>query len=109
MTEPTRASAVECLRCGKQFEPRKQGHVFCSTACRHRGERKPHERVPVDQAAVARLFDSSRYPDERVRADEWFLGPPEFAALYAYDTVRQRRRWYRNLVAEGLIEGPAPR
>jgi hypothetical protein len=41
--------------------------------------------------------------------DEWFLGPPEFAALYAYDTVRQRRRWYRNLVAEGLIEGPAPR
>jgi hypothetical protein len=60
-------------------------------------------------SAVARLFDSSRDPDERVRADEWFLGPPEFAALYAYDTVRQRRRWYRNLVAEGLIEGPAPR
>jgi hypothetical protein len=74
-----------------------------------KGRAKPHERVPVDQAAVARLFDSSRDPDERVRADEWFLGPPEFAALYAYDTVKQRRRWFRNLVAEGLIEGPAPR
>jgi hypothetical protein len=48
-------------------------------------------------------------PDDRVREDEWFLGPSEFAALYAYDTVEQRRRWYRNLVAEGLIEGPAPR
>jgi hypothetical protein len=47
--------------------------------------------------------------EARVREDEWFLGPPEFAALYAYDTVEQRRRWFRNLVAEGLIEGPAPR
>jgi hypothetical protein len=108
MTEPTRASAVECLHYGQRFQPRKQGHVFCSTACRHRGERRPHERVPVDRAAVARLFDSSRDPGARVREDEWFLGPPEFAALYAYDTVEQRRRSFRNLVAEGLIEGPAP-
>jgi len=33
----------------------------------------------------------------------WFLGPPEFAALYAGDTLGQRRRWYLNLVAEGLL------
>jgi hypothetical protein len=109
MTEPTRAREVECLHCGKRFAPRKRGHVFCSTDCRHRGERKPHERALVDQAAVARLFDPSRDPDERVRKDEWFLGEPEYAALYAYSTVRQRRNWYRNLVAEGLIEAPAPR
>jgi hypothetical protein len=109
MTEPTRSRTVECLHCGKQFEPRKNGHVFCSVACRHKGERKPDERVVVDQAAVDRLFDPARDPDERVRDDEWFLGPPEFAALYAHESVGKRRRWYRNLVAEGLIERPAPR
>ncbi len=48
----------ECLSCGRSFEPRKAGHVFCSVLCPHRGARRPEERVPVDEAAVARLFDS---------------------------------------------------
>jgi len=57
-----------------------------------------------------RLFDPARDPGERVREDEWFYGgSAEFAALYTHDTVEDRRRWYRNLAALGMVERPSPR
>lgn len=93
----------DCLSCGREFKPRKFGHVFCSVGCRHRGERRPEERQPSDEAAVARLFDESRDPEARVRADDWCPGPPEMAALEVRSTVAQRRRWYLNLVRLGRI------
>jgi hypothetical protein len=97
MTEPTRLETTECLHCGAGFTPRKAGHVFCSITCRHRGARRPEDRAPVDHEAVERLFDPARDPDERVRVDDWHPGPPQWIALEACDTVRDRRRWYENL------------
>jgi hypothetical protein len=78
--------------------------VFCWVACRHRGERRPGERVPVDRAAVARLFDEARDPDSRVLRDDWHPGPsPEWVALDIVDTVETRRRWYRELEKLGRL------
>jgi hypothetical protein len=83
--------------------PRKFGHVFCSSVCRHRGERRPEERDLADPGQVALLFDEGRDPDERVGPDDWHAAPQsEFAGLDAGDTVAGRRRWYRNLLREGL-------
>jgi len=94
---------AECLRCGIEFVPRKAGHVFCSTFCRHRGELVPHERVLADPAQVERLFDLARDPDDQVRPDDWHPSPDsEFAKLDAGDTVAERRRWWSNLLREGL-------
>jgi hypothetical protein len=81
VTEPLRAREIACLHCGTPFSPVELGHRFCSSFCRHRGEVKPYERARVDREAVERLFDD-RPDDERVRADDWFLGPPEFARLF---------------------------
>ena len=95
-----------CLHCEKPFTPRRGGHVFCSVRCRHLGVRGPNDPRPVDQQAVERLFDPSRDPQEQVRADEWFA--PEDAAaavraLYAADTLEQRRRWYERLHDMGRV------
>src|SRR5215212_5369195 len=102
MTEPLAPHGVtaECLSCGREFEPRKFGHVFCSSFCRHRGERRPDERTSVDHGAIERLFDESRDLGERCRDDDWF--PESCAAmreLYSCDTVATRRNWYGNLPA----------
>jgi len=89
---------AECLHCGGDFVARKVGHVFCSIGCRHRGERRPVERVPVDHEAVARLFAEDRDPGERVMPDDWHPTPdsPVFE-LDLVSSVGQRRYWYRNL------------
>ena len=92
---------AECLSCGREFVPRKLGHVFCSSFCRHRGERRPEEREQADAVALARLFDDDRDPDEMVEPGEWHPAP-DWADLDAGDTVRQRRRWYERLRLEGL-------
>jgi hypothetical protein len=98
MTEPTRLETTECLHCGVEFVPRKAGHVFHSIECRHRGARRPEDRVPVDHEAVERLFDPRRDPSERVRRDDWHPDPNSgFFELELFDTVESRRRWYRNL------------
>jgi hypothetical protein len=106
MTAPLapRGRPVECAHCGKRFRPSKYGHRFCSRVCRHRGEREPHQHAPVDHEAVARLFDRSRDPSERVRPNDWF--PPvsaEWAALFAHDTLEARRRWYAALIDLGRL------
>ena len=88
---------VECLHCGNWFQPAKRGHTYCTPLCRHRGSREAHERRPIDDAQVARLFDESRDPEARARPDDWHPGPPEFAALDTFDTLGKRRRWYRGL------------
>jgi hypothetical protein len=100
----SRLVAAECLHCGREFVPRKSGHVFCSVDCRHRGERQPHERDAVDQAAVVRLFDASRDPETRVLPDDWHPFPGSaWVELDAHDSVEQRRRWYRALVKLGRL------
>ena len=95
---------AECLSCGIEFTPRKEGHVFHSVGCRHRGERRPEERAPVDLAAIERLFDESRDLGERVRGNDWHPNPDTpLADLDGFDTVGSRRRWYLNLVRLGRI------
>lgn len=106
MTEATRGLMAECLHCGVSFVPRKAGHVFHSIACRHRGARAPHERKPIDEEQIARLFDPKRDPSERCRLDDWFCpadADESIRALYLYDTVGERRRWYRNLEQMGRL------
>jgi hypothetical protein len=85
--------------------PRKFGHVFCSSFCRHRGERAPNlDRARADPDQVARLFDSGRDPGKRVRPDDWQPSPrSEFVELDAGDAVATRRRWYGSLLREGLV------
>lgn len=102
---PSQPGGAECLHCGRIFQPRRRGHVFCSTFCRHRGQRPPQERGEIDTEAVRRLFDSSRDPKERVREDDWFAGnpDPEWRALYAHETVGTRRRGYLNLMMLGEL------
>jgi len=58
-----RALVVECLHCGRPFEPRKLGHVFCSVDCRHGGERRPEERLWSDPTRYAELFGDDRPAD----------------------------------------------
>ena len=106
MTEARTPAVEECRHCGREFEPRKFGHVFCSVFCRHRGEWKPHERTPVDIAAMERLFDPARDPDERARDDDWFAescAPVKHLYTGERDTVARRRRWYSNLLSEGKL------
>jgi hypothetical protein len=88
---------AECLHCGREFMPRRGGHVFCSSRCRHRYREEDLERVSIDRAAVERLFAADRDPEEQVRDDDWYPGAPEFRELYAVETVGDRRRWYRAL------------
>lgn len=92
---------AECARCGREFVQRRSDHRFCSRECRHLGERRLGEPVP-DHAAVERLFDPRRDPEELVRDDDWYPGAgtkdgDAFAALDAHDTVAQRRTWYLGL------------
>jgi hypothetical protein len=104
MTEATRVLWAECLRCGGRFQPSKHGHTFCSSECRHRGPRRPHEGEPPDRGQVARLFDAARDPGAWVRADDW---RPSFAAAFveldAHDTLGDRRRWYTELLELGRL------
>ena len=100
----------ECLHCGVQFQPRRRGHVFCSPRCRHRGARKPEDRIAVDSEQIAGLFDESRDPDAQVRDDDWHPTPPtpdglRFRELDACQTVGQRRRWYLNLIKQPSWDG----
>jgi hypothetical protein len=84
--------------------PRKAGHVFCSRECRHRGERPPDKRTPIDHDTIERLFDESRDPDERCRDDDWYPDSCiEMKHLDAAQTVRTRRRWYTNLLLDGKL------
>ena len=101
----SQTGGTECLHCGRIFQPRRRGHVFCSTFCRHRGQRPVAERGEIDTEAVKRLFDPSRDPEERVREDDWFAGPPdaEWRSLYAHETVESRRRWYLALMMSGEL------
>jgi hypothetical protein len=102
---PSQPEGAECLHCGRIFQPRRRGHVFCSTFCRHRGQRPLEERGEIDTEAVRKLFDPSRDPSERVREDDWFPGPSdaEWRALYAHETVAVRRRGYWNLMMDGRL------
>jgi hypothetical protein len=74
--------------------------VSCSIAYRHRSERKPQDRIPADEAAIARLFDPTRDPSEQVRADEWLpasCSEPGVRELFACETVAATRRWFVQL------------
>ena len=62
---------AECLRCRKEFEPRKAGHVFCSRECRHRGPRKEGDTVAPSEEELERLFDPKRDPERLVEATDW--------------------------------------
>jgi hypothetical protein len=87
-----------CAWCGQTFVPRRAGHVFCSSPCRHRsGKVPPHERSARDDPEVLeRLVDPKRDPNARVKDDDWHP-TPEMHELDAYDTVALRRRWYWEL------------
>jgi hypothetical protein len=54
---------VECLHCGRPFEPRKAGHVFCCVEHRHAGERRPEDRRWSDPDRYAQLFGDDRPAD----------------------------------------------
>ena len=96
---------AECLHCGGKFSPRRRGHVFCSSWCRHRGARRERPG-PIEREQVARLFDPSRDPKERVTDDEWHpMSDPVWNDLDAYQTVETRRRWYLNLVRDPSWDG----
>ena len=95
---------TECLHCGTWFQPNKRGHIFCSPLCRHRGPREQHERSPIDEAQITRLFDESRDPSSDVRDDDWHPTPDlGFFELDAGDTLMKRRRWYGELREEGRL------
>jgi hypothetical protein len=59
--------------------------------------------VTVDHEAVARLFDESRDPNERVKPDDRHPGPPEWVELHLVETVAARRRWYQALEDDGEL------
>jgi hypothetical protein len=88
---------AECLHCGKEFTPRRAGHVYHSPWCRHHGERKPYDPPPVDQDQISRLFNPRRNPTERIADDDWHVGGTEWQSLDAADTVTDRRRWFESL------------
>jgi hypothetical protein len=94
---------ARCLRCNREFTPRKAGHVFCKPRCRHAGVRRPDEPEPPSEEVVAQLFDESRDPEERVKADDWHPIGGTWAELDAFDMVSVRRRWFKALVEEGRI------
>jgi hypothetical protein len=96
---------ADCLHCGIEFQPRRKGHVFCSSFCRHRGERSDRPG-PADREQIVRLFDPSRDPDERVREDDWHPTPDSpFHELDSWDTVKTRRCWYLNLIKRSSSDG----
>jgi hypothetical protein len=102
---PSQTGGAECLHCGRIFQPRRRGHVFCSTFCRHRGQRPPEERGEIDSEAVKRLFDPDPDANERIRDDDWFPSPAdaEWRSLYAHETVETRRRGFMNLMMAGEL------
>jgi hypothetical protein len=93
----------ECARCGVEFEQRKSNHRFCSTECRHAGERKDWEPPPASPEQIARLFGEGRHAFDRVREDDWHPRPVEFRNLDTQDTVERRRRWYLELRERGMV------
>jgi hypothetical protein len=99
---------AECLNCRRTFHPRRAGHVFCSSFCRHRhrgeGNHGRPGRPAVDPEQIERLFDNARDPHERVRPDDWHPSPDSgFPELDGWDTVAKRRQWYLTLIKEGLL------
>jgi hypothetical protein len=96
---------AECLRCRRKFAPRKAGHVFCSSECRHRGPRKDGDTVAPSEGELARLFDPGRDPHGSVEPDEWHPSGSSspFVELDLRQTVSTRRRWFRAPVDEGMI------
>jgi hypothetical protein len=63
------------------------------------------EAPPDDEAAkVRRLFDD-RPDDERVAEDEWFPppAPRAWVELYSHETLRTRRRWFKDLAEAGEL------
>jgi hypothetical protein len=56
---------------------------------------------------VARLFDQSRDPNERVRDDDWHPTPetPEGLKWLELETVGVRRRWYLHLIEQPSWNG----
>jgi hypothetical protein len=99
-----RARVARCLRCQREFEPRRAGHVFCTRECRYRGPRRPDDGVvaPTDEQ-LASLFDPDRDPGERVTAEDWDATGGDWAELFAEDTVATRRRWLMRLVEWGRL------
>jgi hypothetical protein len=51
---------AKCLRCEVEFVPRKKGHVYHSSECRHAGPRKPGGPVPPNEEVLAALQDPGR-------------------------------------------------
>ena len=96
---------TECLHCRGEFQPRRRGHVFCSSWCRHRGEQGKAAPGLSDREQIAQLFDPSRDPEDRVREDDWHPEPNStWVKLDLCKTVGSRRRWYLAL----LDERPSP-
>ena len=96
---------AECLRCRREFEPRKAGHVFCKPACRHGGPRREGEPEPPNEAMLAKLFDRRRVPAGRVEADDWHPAGQEspWAQFDSRDSIESRRAWHSALVEEGKL------
>ena len=95
-------TSARCLRCNREFVRRREGHVFCSGKCRQRGPRTADELPAPSDAQLACLFDD-RPDSERVAPDEWFPLSEGWTDLYAFDTLGQRRRWFKALVEEGVL------
>lgn len=53
------------------YRRRVAGEEAGTQRCRHRGELRPEDRLATDRDQLARLFDESRDPAERVRDDDW--------------------------------------
>ena len=97
------ADIGECARCGNEFIRSKSNHRFCSTDCRHAGERRAHEPPAADPRVIERLFDEARSGSDRADPEDWHPGPPAFKALDALDSLERRRRWYLELRARGMV------
>lgn len=92
------------MHCRRLFEPRRGGHVFCSSSCRHRYRGELRGGMAIDRAQIERLFGDDRDPEDLVRQDDWHPSPASgFVRLDTWDTVGTRRHWYRALVEEGLL------
>jgi hypothetical protein len=95
---------AECAHCHGEFVRRRSDHRFCCPEHRKLGERKPGAPALPDREQIARLFDKTRDPDERVRADDWHpSGDPRWHELDAWDTVGRRRHWYEELALLGRL------
>jgi DNA-directed RNA polymerase subunit RPC12/RpoP len=103
---------ARCARCGREFEPTRKGHIYCSRECRHASKQRERAVEHADPAAIDRLFDTMRDPAERVRPDDWYIAQPAswpddvweaMKALDENDTVAQRRRWFLCMKREGMV------